>query len=172
MKKFIIILSVLIIVFCSLTSCSSSQNIPSADDSYAEGLEQGYEDVFLNLWWASAPGANILEPGELWETDHFSLRISSDKNEQGMNIHIELTTHNISISECFDDQKMLFNVFSYDGNQFDGLLTDDLFYMYALLEEVTDNTAHATVGVYDTTDRIAILLAIGGSIYKATYYIT
>ncbi len=170
MKKAIILF--LIAGLCiNLSSCSSSQDISSADDHYLEGLEQGYEDVFLNLWRATASGDNMLDSGELWETEHFTITITSDKNEWRSNISIELITHNLSISECFDEQQMLFNVFSYDGSQFSGLLTDDLFYMYAQLEEITQHTAQATVGIDDTTKCIAILVAIDSCIYKATYNI-
>jgi hypothetical protein len=167
MKKFISAL-VAIALCVILLSCSSSQGT-SIDDSYQEGLDQGYEDVFLNLWYASAPGVNILVSGESWKTEHFTLSITSGEDEWGSNIHIEMETHGLTMSECFDEQKMLFNVFSYTDGQWDGLLTDDLFYMYATLEEVTENTAKATVGIYDTTEQIAILVAVDGCIYKAVF---
>lgn len=161
--------AIVAIVLCIvLSSCSSSQG-SSSDNSYLEGLDQGYEDVFLNLWYAAAPGVNILASGESWKTEHFTLSITSGEDEWGSNIHIEMETHDLTMSECFDAQKMLFNVFSYDDGQWDGLLTDDLFYMYATLEEVTENTAKATVEIYDTTKQIAILVAIDGCIYKASF---
>lgn len=169
MKKGIVI--ILLTAMCvTLSSCVQSQGASVSDDAYIEGIEQGYEDVFTNLWYAST-GVIILEPGELWETDHFSVLITSGQDKCGENIHIELATLDLTITECFDEQQMLFNVFSYDGSQFDGLLTGDLFYMNALLEDVGKYTAEATVGFYDTTECIAILVVVDGCIYKAIYYV-
>ena len=168
MKK--CIATLVIVVLCiSLSSCKPTQDFSNCEDSYLDGLNRGYEDAFLNLWYAAAPGVNVIHPSKPWETEHFSITIISGENEWGRNINIELLTHNLSISDCFEEQKMLFNVFSYDGNQFEGLLTDDLFYMYATLEEVTENAAKATVGIRDTTELIAILVAVDGCIYKATF---
>ena len=169
MKRYTVVLALLALCIC-LSSCSKSQDIALVDDSFLDGLEQGYEDVFLNLWSATS-GITVIEQGKEWETDHFSLLITSGTDGDRGSIHFELTTYDLTTAECFDDQRMLINVFSYDEGEFEGILTDDLFYMYASLEELGEHTAHATVGIYDTTERIAVLIAVDGRIYKAAYYV-
>jgi hypothetical protein len=167
MKRFIS--AIVAIALCIvLSSCSPSQG-SSSDDSYLRGLDQGYKDVFLNLWYAAAPEVKLLTSGETWKTEHFTLSITSGEDDWGRNIHIKMKTHNLTMSECFEEKKILFNVFSYADSQWNGLLTNDLFYMYATLEEVTENFAKATVGIYDTTEKIAILVAVDGCIYKASF---
>lgn len=169
MKRFILILSLLALCI-GLAACSKSQTTPEIDDSFIDGIEQGHEDVFLNLWSATS-GITVIEQDKVWETDHFSMLITSGADGDRKSIHIELTSYDLTMEECFDDQQMLINVFSYDEGDFEGILTDDLFYMYASLEELGDHTAHATVGIYDTTERVAVLIAVDGHIYKAVYYI-
>lgn len=162
--------AIVAIVLCiTLSSCASKQ-VTSSDDSYLKGIEQGYEDVFYNLWWAAA-NHTFLDHGEKWETDHFTITITSNNKEEGSSIIVKLTTNDITISECFDDKKMLINLFSSCEGQLDGLLTDDLFYWYAQMEEITDNTASATVGIYENTEKVLIVVAVDGCIYKASYII-
>lgn len=166
MKRIIVFLSAIVLSFCVLSSCSANQKDSLDSDAYLDGLEQGYKDVFLNLWWAAGP-INIVKTDVSWETEHFSLYVSTDETAEGKSVHFELTTHSHTISECFDEQEMLFNVFSYSNGQYDALLTGDLFYMYAQLEYVSENTAHATVRLNDSTDQVALLIAVDGLIYKA-----
>lgn len=169
MKRFFAVLAFIFLCFC-MTACSPSGNSLGTDDSYLNGIEQGYKDVFLNLW-DSSTSVSIIDDNTPLETDEFTLSLSLDRNESGRNIHFHLETHTRTIEDCFNNKKMLFNVFTHNGEQFEPLLTDDLFYMYAVLEEVAANKAKATVGIYDSVVSLAILISIDSQIYTAVYYI-
>lgn len=169
MKRFFAVLAFIFLCFC-MTACSPSANSLGSDDSYLNGIEQGYKDVFLNLWESSTL-VSIIDDDTPWKTDQFTLSLALGKDEWGRNVRFHLETHTRTMEDCFDNKKMLFNVFTHNGEQFDPLLTDDLFYMYAAMEEVAANKAKATVGIYDSVESLAILISIDSQIYTAVYYI-
>ena len=169
MKRFFAVIAFIFLCFC-MTACSPSENSSGTDDSYLNGIEQGYKDVFLNLWQSSTL-VSIIDDDTPWETDKFTLSLALGKDGWGRNVRFHLETHTRTMEDCFKNKKMLFNVFTHNGEQFDPLLTDDLFYMYALVEEGAANKAKATVGIYDSVESLAILISIDNQIYTAVYYI-
>ena len=66
-----VILFLLAAVVVTLAACSSGSN-EVREAAYQDGLRQGYEDAFSNLWAAAGPQA-FLYSGSVWETDYFSL---------------------------------------------------------------------------------------------------
>ena len=180
MKKLYTIFFVVIVLLCclavytgkSIQSTEKEKKQTFYENGYSKGYNDGYEDVFLNLWQAGDGTEIYLESGKAWETDQFSISITQGEGELDGTIQINLSTSTLTMDECFEDQRLFFNVYSYDGSQFESLLTGELFYMKAVLEEHGDHTAQATVGLYDSTKLVAILMAVDNRIYRAVYYIS
>lgn len=149
------------------------------DYGWTDGIDFGQREVFENLWGA----ANInsfLQNGERWETDHFSLvlthgvrktTIKSSSNETEPYVEFELTLKGETITNCYNNKKILFNIYSHNDYNWTPVLYDDIYYDYALLNQfpLNENSCSASVGLYDDTKRLGIIIVIDGSIYKATY---
>ena len=165
-KLYISILCVAILFCCA--ACNASSESPAVDDSYLEGMERGYEDVFLNLWEAS-PNLHLIHPEETWDTASFSLTLHTGSDDWGETVGIDFISLRNSVIECFEEQEILLNVYSYNGNGFDAILYDGLFYMHATLEYFEGNVARATIHTYEDTQSIAILIVADGIVYRAVY---
>ena len=155
-----------------LTACGEVPTYSgSYEDGWLEGIEYGRGEVFESLWY-SAELNEILFHGELWETNDFAISFSDKKTAEGMFLTFDLTLKNFTITECFEESKMFFNIYSVNDSQWDMVLGYDNYFDYALFEHLEDNNGKGSIGIYDDVERLAIIIVIDGSIYKATYEIS
>lgn len=174
MKSFISV--IIAIVLCvSMSSCSSNQ-VVSSDDSYLEGIEQGKQDIFIDLWMASS-NVSILSFGDIWETDHFSLEIQGKRKtevayeQNAPYIEFNLTLNGITIEECAKRDKMLFNIYSITDGKWNMVLGYDDYYAYTALQHLDGNNGIGDVGIYENTEFLVVIIVIDSCIYTARYYV-
>ena len=154
-----------------LTACAEESTHSAYKDEYSDGLIDGHRDVFLDLWTASSLN-EILFSEELWETDDFTISFSNKKTSDSMFLTFDLTLKNFTITECFEESKMFFNIYSVNDSQWDMVLGYDNYFDYALFEHLEDRNGKGSIGISDDAERLAIIIVIDGSIYKATYEIS
>ena len=175
MKKGILL--ILFVAVCLvLTSCVQSQGASVSDDAYLEGIEQGKEEMFIDLWMASSDIA-ILNFGDTWETDHFTLEIKSKRKtevsyrENAPYIEFDLTLNGITIEECASRDIMLFNIYSITEGNWDMVLGYDDYYSYTALQHIDGNNGRADVGISEDAEFLVVIIVIDSHIYTARYYV-
>ena len=170
-RLFLVVLCLCLCV--ALSSCKRPQSESSVDDSYLEGIDQGREDFFLEIWKSYVP--DFEESGDLWETDDFSLRITanrgqwygSDENESYL--EVDFTIHGErTIEEYCKYNDIVFCIYSY-GDYGWARVWDSYFYYdyFALQDGLDGNKGSAEVGIKEGTSSVAVLIVINGNLYTA-----
>ena len=159
----------------SLSSCQRKTSGSSVDDSYLEGIEQGREDFFLELWQASY-NPNTKKCGERWETDDFSLLITTKRktevayDENAPYIEVDFALDRGTIENYYEGNEILFCIYSYGKDGWSRIWDSYLYYDYFLIMDGLDgNKGNADVRIYEGTKRLAVLIVINGTIYAASY---
>lgn len=176
-----LIVKIITIVFCfsisvCLSSCDNQQENSNIEESYLEGVEQGEQDMFIDLFHASSD-LDLFHCGDSWETDHFSLSITTKRKtevsyrENAPYIDIDLTLNGITIEECYEGDEMVFNIYSYKEGHYDRILGDDNYFDYFLLQHMDGNNGRADVGIYEDTECLAVIIVIDGCVYTASYFL-
>ena len=162
--------NVFVFALCILLLASCANVEDEVSETWLEGIEQGRQDMFLELWQA-ADLLNILNCNEAWETDYFSLIFSHNTTEEGVFLTFDLTLNNLSIQKCFEEKKMFFNIYSnsISNRNWDMVLGYDYYFDYALLGHLDGHNGKGTIGLCDTPDSLAIIIVIDGCLFTATY---
>ena len=181
MKKLLCLM--LCLCLCtSLSACQRRQSGSSVDDSYLEGIDQGREDFFLDLW-KSAYNLNTKDSGDLWETDDFSLRITAkkgqwygagrDADENTPYLEVDFTlTGGGTIESYYENDEILFCIYSYGDNGWSRVWDSYFFYDYFAIQDGLDgNKGCAEVGIYDGAVRLAVVIVINDRLYAAAYFL-
>lgn len=172
-------------LICVLAINCSACGIEDYETGYAEGYDEGLSrgigigqrEVFENLW-RSANLNNVLTSGFQWETEHFSFVITDEEKNTTNSldkkaeptVEFELTLKDGTIADYHNGNEIFFNIYSSNGDNWEPVLYNDDYYMFASLTGRLDgNTCSAEIGLYDDTKRLGIIIVIDGSIYKATY---
>lgn len=174
MRKGIVILIVIVCLFFS--SCNRSLNASVADDSYLYGIEQGKQDMFIDLWMASTD-ISVLHFGDKWETEHFTIEINGKRKtevsyyENAPYIELDLTLNDITIEECARRDEMLFNIYSIADGDWNMILGYDDYYTYTALQHLEGNNGVADVKINEEAEFLVAIIVIDSCIYTARYYV-
>ena len=171
MKRIVCVALCVIFIFC-LSSCMKKYDIDSYGNQYNEGIEQGREDMFIALYNASSY-KKILYSGDVWETQHFSLILSTQKSNDETHLKYNITLKDIKIDQCYEEDKMVFNIYSWNSGSYDVVLGYDNYYDFAILEHdypLGGNTASGRTSLYDNTKKLIAIIVIDDCVYTAIYY--
>lgn len=174
MRKLLSVVLCLCLCVC-LSACQSRQSGSNVDDSFLEGLDQGKEDFFLDLWKA-AYNPNTKKCGEQWKTDDFSLMISTKRkteansNENAPYIEVVFSLNGGTIERYHEGNEILFCIYSYGKDGWTRVWDSDNYYDYFfLMDGLHGNNGEADVRIQEGTTRLAVLIVINGCVYAASY---
>ena len=176
MKKLFSVVLCLCICIC-LSACQREPSSSSVNDSYIEGVDQGKEDFFLDLWQASY-NLNTKKCGDLWETDDFSLMITTKRktevyyDENAPYIELDFTLNEGTIENYYEGNEILFCIYSQGKDGWSRIWDSNIYYDYFLMQGddgIIGRSGNADVRIYEGTNRLAVLIVINGSVYAASY---
>ena len=168
---------VLCLCLCtSLSACRSETSGSSVDDSYLEGMEQAKEDFFLALWKA-AYDLKAFDCGELWETDDFSLRITTLRktevsyDENAPYIEIDFTINESTIERQWKSGNLRFYIYSVSNNGMDEVGNANYWFDYFDLGGSLQGNSGKTdvMRIYEETEFLRVLIVINDRIYATSY---
>ena len=175
MKRLFAVFLCLSLCAC-LSSCQRETSSSSVNESYLEGIDQGREDFFFDLWQASY-SVNAKKCGDLWETDDFSLMITTKRKtevsyaENAPYIEVDFTLNGGTIQSYYDGNEILFCVYSDGKDGWSRIWDSYYYYDYFLMSDgLNGNRGNADVRIYEGTKRLAVLIVINGSVYTASYH--
>jgi len=171
MMKGLLSIALCAVLILGLSSCEKANKTDSSNDQFIEGAEYGREEVFIDLVDAS-PYKKIINFDDVWETEDFSLVLSNVDVKGEPYLKYDLTLHNIKIDECYEDNKMLFNIYSWGNGLWNVVLGYDNYYDYAILENdypLGGYTATGKTGLYDYDDieKLVVIIVIDGNVHTA-----
>ena len=183
MKK-LIVFFVALFLCIGLSSCQKQQSSSGVSDSFLEGIEQGREDFFMDLWNASykrnALNRNTLNCGELWSTDDFSLLITAkrgispllENSEAVPYLEVDFTLNYPSIEECWKEGNLIFSIYSASDEGTSRVWDSDYYFDYFyLIGNLNDNEGYTEVKINEGTQILRVVIVIDGRIYTARYYV-
>ena len=171
---------VLCLCLCiSLSACRSKTNSSGADDSYLEGFAQGKEDFFMTLW-KSAYNLNSKDSGELWETDDFSIVITTMRKTEIQSepnapyVAIDFTLNKGTIERYWKSGDLRFYIYSVCSICDNGMTevgASDWFIDYFELGGFIDsNKAYTDIlSIHEDTEFLRVVIVVDDCIYAASY---
>lgn len=178
MKKFISV--VLCLFFCvCLVSCDSKKNYAATNESYDKGLAQGKEDFFMTIWNA-AYDLNSKDCGELWETDDFSIKVTTIRKTEIQSepnaryLEIDFTLNEGTIERYWKSGNLRFYIYSVCSVCDNGMTevgTSDWFIDYFDLGGSLNGNKGYTdiIGIHEDTESLKIVIVVDDRIYATSY---
>lgn len=169
-----------LIVCVSLSACQTRKSGSMVNDSYHEGIDQGELNSFLALWDSSYNG-NVRSCGNYWNTDDFSLVITTKRgskvdanivgSESDPYIEVDLSLHEGTIEQYWKNNKMLFYIYSFGNEGWSKVWGSDDYYWYFYVQgdDIVGNKEYAETRIYEGTDLLAVIIVIDGCTYTASY---
>lgn len=178
MKRLCSVILCLCLCAC-LSSCQKQQSSSGVSDSFLEGIEQGREDFFMDLWDASY-NRNTLKCGDLWRTVDFSLLITAkrgispllENSEVAPYLEVDFTLNYPSIEECWKDGNLIFSIYSASDEGISRVWDSDYYFDYFyLIGNLNDNEGYTEVRINEGTQILRVIIVIDGCLYTARYYV-
>ena len=173
MKKLCSLLLALALLF-SCTGCADNEDYYEKEEK-EEAIKLKHEEA--NFWdiWETSGSIEILTCGEIWETEDFSLQMSTDSEMD--TIQFDLLTKNATFKECYEDGDFHIEVFIAGDTQ-KMLFYDKMFFLDALMnfdgesvdEELEGNYHTADESFFSEDDPIAVLIITEGTVYKGVFF--
>ena len=160
-----------------LSACRREWSDSGSEDSYIEGIDQGRKDFFLDLWQASY-NPNAKKCGDLWETDDFSLMITTKRKtevsyaENDPYIEVDFALNRGTIEQYYEGNEILFCIYSHGEDGWSRIWDSNIYYDYFLMQGddgIIGRSGNTDVRIYEETNRLAVLIVINGSVYAASY---
>lgn len=163
----------------SLSACRRETSGSSVDESYLEGLAQGKEDFFMDVWKA-AYNLNSKDSGELWETDDFSIVITTIRKTETQlepnapHVAIDFTINEGTIERYWKSGNLRFYIYSVCSVCDNGMTevgNSDWFFDYFELEGTIDgNKCNIDIlSIHEDTEYLRVVVVVDDRIYAASY---
>lgn len=161
----------------SLSACRSETSSSSVDDSYLEGMEQAKEDFFLTIW-KSAYDLKGKAVGELWDTDDFSMMITTKRKTETQlepnapYIEIDFTIKEGTIERQWKSGNLHLYIYEVDENsKRTEVGNSDWFFDYFDLEGTIDGNKCNTdiLRIYEDTNVLLVVVVVDDHIYATSY---
>lgn len=177
-KLFSVFLCLCILV--SLSACQQQQSGSMGDYSYLEGIDQGELNSFIALWDSHYNG-NVRSCGKPWQTDDFSLVITTKRgsrvdanivgSESDPYIEVNFSLHEGTIEKYWKNNKMLFYIYSFSKDGWSKVWGSDDYYWYFYVQgdDIVGSKENAETRIYKGTNKLAVIIVIDGCTYTALY---
>lgn len=173
----VIAIMICVCLCLGLSSCQRETSSSMVNDSYLEGIDKGKDDFFFDLWNASYH-RTAKQSGDMWETDDFSLMIKTKRKteviyeENAPYIEVYFTLKSGTIDSCYEENEMIFCIYSESEDGWTSIWDSDIYYDYFLMQGddgIIGRSGNTDVRIYEGTNRLAVLIVINGTVYAVSY---
>lgn len=154
-KKGILLISCAVVLFL-LFACNNKNEVPVEREVTDDSTKLS---TFKDMWRA-LPLPDGIYLGDSWETEAFIIEFEASEQE----ITVIYESKDIEIDDCFSEGYVFMNAVTYPNDSF--LFDSELFYMMALLEEVSSYSASATFNIPSGSEAIMLVLMVDGNVYN------